>query len=102
MVKSEAEIRKVTDSNDYYNLYVGDDEVMFEIPKTRFRGKKRPRAGDLFRLEQKNVEGRLVASIFVNNEQVVCLLKIWSENICFLSILVLNRYSIYFKDFRYI
>ena len=43
MVKSEAEIRKVTDSNDYYNLYVGDDEVMFEIPKTRFRGKKRRR-----------------------------------------------------------
>ena len=68
MVKSEAEIRKVTDSNDYYNLY---DEMMFEIPKTRFRGKKRPRAGDLFRLEQKNIEGRLVASIFVNNEQVV-------------------------------
>ena len=71
MVKSEAEIRKVTDSNNYFNLYVVDDEMMFEIPKTRFRGKKRPRAGDLFLLEQKNVEGRLVASIFVNNEQVV-------------------------------
>ena len=38
MVKSEAEIRKVTDSNDYYNLYVGDDEMMIEIPNTRFRG----------------------------------------------------------------
>ena len=73
MVKSEAEAapRHVTATHHPYNLYVGDDEMMFEIPKTRFRGKKRPRAGDLFRLEQKNIEGRLVASIFVNNEQVV-------------------------------
>lgn len=63
-------IEKVTDSNYYYNVYVGKgkEEVMFEILKTRFRGKKRPKAGDSFRLVQEKLEGKTVTSIYINGQ----------------------------------
>lgn len=61
-------IRKVTARGLCYQLYVGRDNIRIDLPKTLFA--KRPCAGDKFRLEQNRIEGRLIASIFINDEQI--------------------------------
>ena len=64
-------IKRVIKTKKSYKVDFGDDEIQFELPKECFEHKKPPRVGDMLRWEQKRVEGRLVSSIFINNEQVL-------------------------------
>ncbi len=61
-------IRKVTARGLCYSLYVGRENIRVDLPKTLFAEK--PHSGDAFRLEQNEIEGRLVTSIFINDEQI--------------------------------
>lgn len=71
MKSPDVMIKRVIKTKKSYKLEVGNDETYFELPKACFEHKKPPRIGDMLRWEQKRVEGRLVSSIFINNEQVL-------------------------------
>ena len=53
-MNKEARIKKVMTSNYLYTLFF-DDGTSLEINKTKFRGTRRPHAGDLFKLTEKSL-----------------------------------------------
>ena len=63
-------IENIIKTKNSYKLEIGKDGTWIELPKACFERKKPPRVGDTLRMEQKRVEGRLVSSIFINNEQI--------------------------------
>ena len=70
MIK-EAKIQKVMISNYLYTLFF-DDETKIEVYKTRFRGMKRPRKGDMFGWEQyRDNTGKLITRFYLNGKEVI-------------------------------
>lgn len=65
----ELKVNKVTDSNHYYNIFVGENDTMLEVLKSSFKGLKRPRAGDTIKILQQNIEGKSVTSMTLNGQQ---------------------------------
>ncbi len=69
-MNKEARIKKVMTSNYLYTLFF-DDGTSLEINKTKFRGTRRPHAGDLFKLTEKSLpDGKTESRMFLNGNEV--------------------------------
>ncbi len=69
-MNKEARIKKVVTSNYLYTLFF-DDGTSLEINKTKFRGTRRPHAGDLFKLTEKSLpDGKTESRMFLNGNEV--------------------------------
>ncbi len=69
-MNKEARIKKVMTSNYLYTLFF-DDGTSLEIYKTKFRGTRRPHAGDLFKLTEKPLpDGKTESRMFLNGNEV--------------------------------
>lgn len=69
-MNKEARIKKVMTSNYLYTLFF-DNGTSLEINKTKFRGTRRPHAGDLFKLTEKSLpDGKTESRMFLNGNEV--------------------------------
>lgn len=69
-MNKEGRIVKVMISNYLYTLFF-EDGTSLEIYKTKFRGIKRPRTGDRFKLTQKPLpNGKIESRMFLNGEEI--------------------------------
>ena len=69
-MNKEARIKKVMTSNYLYTLFF-DNFTSLEINKTKFRGTRRPHAGDLFKLTEKSLpDGKTESRMFLNGNEV--------------------------------
>ena len=69
-MNKEARIKKVMTSNYLYTLFF-DDGTSLEINNTKFRGTRRPHAGDLFKLTEKSLpDGKTESRMFLNGNEV--------------------------------
>lgn len=69
----EAKIRKVQESNEYFTFWFegADDGTTLEILRSRFRGIKRPKEGDILKMLQMKVKGKTVTSMSINGKIII-------------------------------
>lgn len=69
----EVKIRKVQESNEYFTFWFegADDETTLEILRSRFRGMKRPKEGDILKMLQMTIEGKTTTSMSINGKIIV-------------------------------
>lgn len=68
----EAKIRKVQDSNQCYTLWFeGDEETSLEIPRSRFKGMKPPKSGDVLKILQQTIEGKTCTYMTLNGKIIL-------------------------------
>ncbi len=66
----DAKIQKVMTSNSLYTLFFADGTSL-ELYRSQFRGVTRPKAGDMFRIqEEAQANGKTVSKFFLNGKEV--------------------------------
>lgn len=68
----DVKIRKVQDSNQSYTLWFeGDDYTSMELPRSRFKGMKPPKSGDILRILQQTIEGKIITYMTLNGKIIL-------------------------------